>query len=467
MIPGKERLLCFKVGPVKDSVMIKVVDDSTYQSWLSTLSDFTRSQLSSQDFQAKPKQKAMCYDETGALVLVCYGACEEQRFWSAGVWVNELPEGIYQVDSDDPAALSLFALAWGMGAYRFDRYSDKNPPSKARLHLPVSLDFERIETILCGIYWIRDMINTAPQDMMPKDLVMEAKHLAKEFKATCSTIEGDKLLSHNFPAVHAVGRGSHCPPAVVDLRWGKSHLPKVTLVGKGVCFDTGGLDLKNAQGMLWMKKDMGGAAHALGLAYCIMAMELPVCLRVLIPAVENGIAAGAYHPGDVIPTRAGISVEIGNTDAEGRLILADCLTAASEEDPDLLIDLATLTGAQRVALGEDIPAFFAANQDMMSQLMEHSRQVQDPAWPLPLYFPYKSKLKSKIADINNIAMQGPSFGGAITAALFLSEFVPNINKWVHIDFNAWNEVDSPGRPQGGEAMALRMLLSFIQTKFHL
>lgn len=467
MIPIDERFTFFKVDPVKDSIIIKVVDEVSFVSWQVRASTLAKVQLNSQGFTGKPKQMAYCYDQDGKLELICVGQCEEQGFWAAGDWVNRLPEGVYHIDSDDIGELSLYALAWGMGAYRFDRYSKKNPPAKARLHTPVSIDFERLVIILRAIYWIRDMINTPAQDMMPKDMVLEAKYLAKEFKATCATIEGDKLLANNYPAIHAVGRGSHQSPTLIEMRWGKSHLPKVTLVGKGVCFDTGGLDLKNAQGMLWMKKDMGGAAHVLGLAYCIMALELPVCLRVLIPTVENAVSSQAYHPGDVIQTRAGISVEVGNTDAEGRLILADCLTAASEEEPDLLIDMATLTGAQRIALGEDVPAFFTSNQEMMNELMEHSRHVQDPAWPLPLYFPYKSKLKSKIADLNNIAMQGSGFGGAITAALFLSEFVTKRNQWVHFDFNAWNESDSPSKPQGGEAMALRMLLSFIQTKFRL
>ena len=465
MIPGKEILSCLRIGTVKDVIRLVPLSNDEFDTWLAQQTPEITAQLKGQGFTAESGQYGFCHTSTGQLSLVCVGVSEELGFWSAGEWVNRLPEGIYQFQTDDVGEISLYAFAWALGAYRFDRYKKETKPAKACLNIPVSVDFERLEIVVRSVYWVRNMINTPAEDMMPEDLVMESKYLAKEFNATCRVITGDKLLSHNYPAIHAVGRGSHQAPSLVDIRWGKSKYPKLTLIGKGVCFDTGGLNLKLGQGMLCMKKDMGGAAHALALAYCIMAHDLPICLRVLIPAVENAINDKAYHPGDVIQTRAGISVEIGNTDAEGRLILADALTAASEDDPEMIIDMATLTGAQRIALGEDLPAFFTSNTEIMNDLMDHSRQVQDPIWPLPLYFPYMSKLKSKIADTNNVTNASGPYGGAITAALFLSKFVPELNRWVHFDFNAWNETDKSGRPQGGEAMALRALFSYIQTRF--
>jgi leucyl aminopeptidase len=454
----------FCCDDVIDSIAIDILREDGYEAWLARQDSVTKQQLLSQKFAAHAGEIAVLVDSQGHVSQVCAGSGVNDDFWLAGAWVKRLPKGVYHLHTSNDSLRSLYALAWGLGAYKFSRYLSKSVPCEARLLLPKHYDHEALFTMLASIYWVRDLINTPAQDMMPTDMVDEAKRLAKFHKATCKVLSGDKLLSANYPAVHAVGRGSMVPPQVIDIRWGKSHLPRLTLIGKGVCFDTGGLDIKSAAGMLQMKKDMGGAAHALALAHLVMSHQLPVCLRLLIPTVENAISDKAYHPGDVINTRQGLTVEVGNTDAEGRLILADVLTEASSENPDLLIDFATLTGAQRIALGEDLPAYFTGDAKLIQMLMEHANKVSDPAWPLPLYMPYKQKLKSPIADLNNITT-GSSFGGAITAALFLSHFVGDIDRWIHVDFNAWNETDKAGRAVGGEAMALRMIFSYLQTRY--
>jgi leucyl aminopeptidase len=454
----------FQQTHVPDSIMIDIVMKGDFESWLSSQTSSDAAQVRSQCFRGQAGDVAILVGQSGAVTKVCAGMGAIHDVWLAGSWVRQLPEGTYHIHSDSEQDLLLYALAWGMGAYDFTRYRKAKNPPQARLMLDRRLDQTHVITMLSSIYWVRDLINTPAQDLMPTDMVDQAKQMAKLHKAKVQVIAGDKLLKQNYPAIHAVGRGSMVPPHLIDMRWGEAKHPRLTLIGKGVCFDTGGLDIKPAAGMLQMKKDMGGAAHALALAHLVMSHKLPVCLRVLIPTVENAVSARAYHPGDVIDTRAGLTVEVGNTDAEGRLILADALTEASSEDPDLLIDFATLTGAQRIALGEDLPAYFTGNADLIQDLMRHSQQVRDPSWPLPLYLPYADKLKSSIADLNNIT-PGSSFGGSITAALFLAKFVGDTSKWVHFDFNAWNEVDKPSRPFGGEAMALRMMFSYLKERY--
>jgi leucyl aminopeptidase len=287
--------------------------------------------------------------------------------------------------------------------------------------------------------------------------------LAKNYNAQCSVIVGEDLLKANFPAIHAVGRASVNAPRLIDMQWGNGSNPKVTLVGKGVCFDTGGLNLKETSGMKLMKKDMGGAAHVLGLASMIMAADLPIRLRVLVPAVENSVSGNAMRPQDVITMRDGQSVEIGNTDAEGRLVLADALSAACEESPQMLIDMATLTGAARVALGTDLPALFCNNDDFAGDLEAQAKIQNDPMWRLPLWRPYEKMIEGKVADLNNAAEGG--YGGAITAALFLQAFVAREVNWAHIDLMAWNTVSRPGRPEGGEAMSMRALFALLKERF--
>jgi leucyl aminopeptidase len=299
--------------------------------------------------------------------------------------------------------------------------------------------------------------------MGPAELEAAARSLANTFDAACEVVEGDALLEEGFPAIHAVGRASHRPPRLIDLRWGMADAPRVTLVGKGVCFDTGGLDIKPAAAMRLMKKDMGGAAHALGLARMIMGAGLPVALRVLIPAVENSISGNAYRPGDVVPTRKGLTVEIGNTDAEGRMVLCDALALADEESPELLIDLATLTGAARVALGPELPAMYCDDEALAARLQTLGTEQQDPVWRMPLWSPYDEGLKSSVADLNHIATG--SFAGSIYGALFLRRFVAAAGAWVHLDVFSWNPAGRPGRAEGGESQSIRALFALIEERY--
>ena len=299
--------------------------------------------------------------------------------------------------------------------------------------------------------------------MGPKELAAAARKLAKTHKAQITVTSGDQLLKQNYPTIHAVGRAASDPPRLIDLRWGNVRHPKITLVGKGVCFDSGGLDIKSSAGMRYMKKDMGGAAHALGIASMVMAAKLPIRLRVLIGAVENAISGNAYRPGDVIKTRQGLTVEVGNTDAEGRLVMSDCLTEACREKPEAVLDFATLTGAARVALGTDLPALFSNNDGLAKDLLDASEKSVDPIWQLPLFDDYRGLLKSDIADLNNISTGG--YGGAITAALFLQAFVDDKTPWAHFDLMAWNTQSRPGRPVGGEAMGLRAVYSMLEKRY--
>ena len=314
-----------------------------------------------------------------------------------------------------------------------------------------------------AVFMVRDLVNTPTSDMGPDALEAAVRKLAERHKAEVEVTEGDDLLKRNFPMIHAVGRASATAPRLIDMVWGRKDAPKVTLVGKGVCFDTGGLDIKPASGMLLMKKDMGGAANVLGLASMIMAADLPVRLRVLIPAVENSISANAFRPGDVLQSRKGLTVEIGNTDAEGRLILADALALADEEAPEMLIDMATLTGAARVALGPDLPPFYTGDDALAAELATAAVEVEDPIWRMPLWKPYDAKLASKVADINNVTTDG--FAGSITAALFLQRFVERAKSWAHFDIFAWNPAERPHGPVGGEAQAIRALAQVISARF--
>ncbi|MSO65330.1 MAG: leucyl aminopeptidase family protein [Alphaproteobacteria bacterium] len=363
------------------------------------------------------------------------------------------------------AEATAAALGWGLGAYRFNRYkrNGNGNASAATLVWPPSADRTLVTSMVAAHALVRDLINTPTEDMGPDALAAAARSVAKSHQATFSVIIGDELLRRNFPAIHAVGRAATREPRLIDLRWGKADAPKVTLVGKGVCFDSGGLDIKPAAGMRWMKKDMGGAATALGLAQLIMAARLPVRLRLLIPAVENAIAGNAYRPGDVIKTRKGITVEIGNTDAEGRVILCDALALADEEAPELLIDFATLTGAARIAVGTELTALFTTDDVLAEELVRHGESQNDYLWRLPLWAPYRRLIDSKIADMSN---SGDSpFGGAITAALFLKEFVTGTRSWAHLDLFAWNDSDRPGRPFGGEAMTMRALFAMLSDRY--
>jgi leucyl aminopeptidase len=356
----------------------------------------------------------------------------------------------------------LATLALVLGGYRFERYW-KDSARDIRLQLSPGVDLARLTREADGVILARDLINTPTNDMGPAELEEAARRLAKAHKAKVAVIEGDALLKRNFPMIHAVGRASAEAPRLVDFTWGPKDAPKVTLVGKGVCFDTGGLDIKPASGMLLMKKDMGGAANVLGLASMIMSAKLNLRLRVLVPAVENAISGNAFRPGDVLTSRKGLTVEIGNTDAEGRLILADALALADEEKPELLIDMATLTGAARVALGPDLPPFFTDDDMLASDLAQAGETVADPVWRMPLWKPYAKKLSSRVADMNNVTTDG--FAGSVTAALFLQKFVERARSWVHLDIFGWNPVDKPHAPVGGEAQAIRALMHVLEARY--
>jgi leucyl aminopeptidase len=379
----------------------------------------------------------------------------------AGLLPERLPKGTYRF-ANAANEERLACLAFALGGYRFGQYRPTRS-AQARLVLPAGVNGHDLSRIAEAVVLARDLVNTPANDMGPAELEQAARALGEKHSATVSAIEGDALLEKNYPLVYAVGRGAARPPRLIDLAWGDEAAPRITIVGKGVCFDTGGLNIKPEERMRIMKKDMGGAATALALAHMIMDRGLKVRLRVLIPAVENSISGAAYRPLDVYRSRAGISVEIGHTDSEGRLILADALTAAAEEKPDLLVDLATLTGAARTALGPDLAAFYTDDDQLAANFAACAAGENDPAWRLPLWPPYCSMLDSKVADINNDAP--PNMAGSITAALFLQRFVPPTQRWLHLDIFAWNPTGRPGRPQGGDCHAARALYSLIGRRY--
>lgn len=380
---------------------------------------------------------------------------------ATGALARQLPDGAWRFH-ETPDAPDLAALGLALGSYAFSRYR-KNEMPEIVFALPEGVDRDAVERRTQAVFLVRDLINTPTSDMGPGALEEAARKLAAAHKAKVTVTTGDALLKKNFPMIHAVGRASAEAPRLIDLTWGRKDAPKVTLVGKGVCFDTGGLDIKPASGMLLMKKDMGGAANVLGLASIIMAAKLDVRLRVLIPAVENSIAGNAFRPGDVLTSRKGLTVEIGNTDAEGRLVLADALALADEEEPDVLIDMATLTGAARVALGPDLPPFFTDDEDLAAELAAASARVADPLWRMPLWSPYDKKLASKVADFNNVTSDG--FAGAVTAALFLRRFVEKAKSWAHLDVFGWCPVEKPHCPVGGEAQGIRAIEDVLTKRF--
>ena len=371
-----------------------------------------------------------------------------------------LPEGsVWQLADALPQDIeTLLHLGWGLGSYRFSRY---RKPNRAPAQLVASPSAE-VRDVITASLRVRDWVNTPTEDMGPQQLEDAARELANAHGAQIEVITGQELLAQNFPAIHAVGRASHRAPRLIALRWGQAGAPHVALVGKGVCFDTGGLDIKPADGMRNMKKDMGGAAHALALAGLIMAQQLPVQLTLLIPAVENAIGPDAFRPGEVIATRKGLSIEIDNTDAEGRVILCDALTYASEQKPELLLDFATLTGAARIALGPDLPALFCNDDRVAQQWLEAGDRTRDPVWRMPLWRPYLRYLHSGIADLANA---GSRMAGSVTAALYLERFIGEGQLWAHLDVYAWNDGERPGRPAGGEALALRSAWRMLKTRY--
>jgi leucyl aminopeptidase len=378
-----------------------------------------------------------------------------------GKLADLLPAGTYRF-ANAPHDARLAALSFALGSYRFTRYR-KGDGKVVRLQLPERVDPADISRMVEAAFLARDLINTPANDMGPAELEKAARDLAARYGAQISAVGGDDLLAQNFPLIHAVGRAAAGAPRLIDMTWGDPKAPKVTLVGKGVCFDSGGLDIKPDSAMLIMKKDMGGAANVLALAQMVMDARLKLRLRVLIPAVENAISGSAMRPLDIYRSRKGITVEVGNTDAEGRLILADALALADEEAPDLLIDMGTLTGAARVALGPELPPFYTDDDGLAAKVTQHAAAENDPVWRLPLWRPYAAMLDSKTADINNVSSS--SFAGSITCALFMQRFVESAKAWLHFDIYAWTPSAKPGRPEGGECQAARAMYALLSERY--
>ncbi|TKB47494.1 leucyl aminopeptidase family protein [Thalassotalea mangrovi] len=440
-------------------IPLHVINHQNYPVWLEAQPENVGQWLKVTSFEGKGLSTIPAAD--GGLAGAIYVVEDSSEFFACGALANLLPAGQYFLHAEDKDKVAI-AFAFLAGAYRFERYKS-SPESLPVLAVGDQGVVDTATKLASATALVRDLINTPAGDMMPEHLSEVSAQLAREFGGEFSEIVGDELLTHNFPTIHAVGRASQHAPRLLDIRWGDNNAPKLTLVGKGVCFDSGGLDVKPASGMRLMKKDMGGAAHVLGLARMIMAFNLNVNLRVLIPAVENAIAGNAFRPGDVITTRKGLTVEIDNTDAEGRLVLCDALDLALDDDPELIIDFATLTGAMRVALGTELPGFFATKDDTAQGITDAGVNNQDPVWRMPLHQPYMDMLNSDIADLSNCA-SGP-FGGAITAALYLQKFLPADVDWCHFDVMAYNIRALPGRPKGGEAFGIRAVFDYLQTRF--
>jgi leucyl aminopeptidase len=447
------------------AIPITPLSERGLKAWLRGQRKSIQRWVAANGFKAEPGQILLLADGHGALTRVLAGIEDKPSPWSWARLPEKLPPGAYRIDGDlETRTADGAALGWALATYVFSRYG-KTRAKFPNLVWPKTCNRQRVARTIEATFLVRDLINTPANDMGPAELAAAAETLARRHKARIQVIAGDALLKKDFPAVHAVGRASAPPraPRLIDFAWGAANWPKVTLVGKGVCFDSGGLDLKSSSNMKLMKKDMGGAAHVLGLAHMIMASKLPVRLRVLIPAVENSVSADSMRPLDVVRTRKGLTVEIGNTDAEGRVILADALAEAAREKPSLIVDMATLTGAARVALGTDLPALFANDDSLADDLVRAGREQDDPLWRLPLWQGYAKEIEGKVADLTN-APESP-YAGAITAALFLERFIDAKIPWAHIDLMAWNTKSRPGRPEGGEAMALRALYALIERRF--
>jgi leucyl aminopeptidase len=449
------------------AIPIAALSKNQLPGWLEAAPECERNWLRALGFSADPGKHVLVPGEAGsfARVVVGLGDAEDtgRTMWALASLPGELPEGCYRLEAiPEGADPTRLALGWALATYAFTRYHAKTTPS-ATLVWPDGADRGRAERLARAIFLARDLANTPAGDLGPEELAAEAMRIAEAAGTRHRVIVGEELLAENYPTIHAVGRAAARAPRLVDIVWGDPAAPKVTLVGKGVCFDSGGLDLKTASGMRLMKKDMAGAAIMLGLAQAIMDGGLPVRLRVLLPLVENAVSGNALRPLDIVRTRKGLTVEIGNTDAEGRLILCDALAEAATEKPELLIDMATLTGAARVALGPELAALFCNNEALATALLDVAAAEEDPMWRMPLWRPYRKMIDSKIADINNVS-ESPH-AGAITAALYLQEFVEPDIPWAHLDVMAWNPQSRPGRPEGADATALRALYAHIAQRF--
>jgi len=451
--------------PFKGSIPVTLVDNRKLDHWKNKLDRKQQSWVNVNTFEGNIGEVLIfSTDEGGIDHIVAGKGSSDFSPWLFSKIAETLPEGTYHLEENlSEHEANFAAFGWAMADYKYDHYlKDKNPKSVI-LIVNDNCNLARVSSWVRGTILARDLVNTPTCDMGPDELAIVSKQLAQQFKAKIEITIGKDLLIKGYNTIHTVGRAAEKEPRLIDMKWGNEKAPKITLVGKGVCFDTGGLDIKPSGAMITMKKDMGGAAHVLGLGQMIMESGLDIRLRILIPAVENNIAGNAFRPGDIIKSYKGTTIEIGNTDAEGRLVLCDALALASEEDPDLIIDFATLTGAARVALGTEVSPYFTNNPTLSAELLKLSENEYDPLWPLPLYLPYEKLLNSTLADINNVGSTG--FGGAITAALFLKSFVNKNIPWVHLDVYAWNASASAGKPQGGEAMGIRTVFEYLVKKY--
>jgi leucyl aminopeptidase len=451
------------VEDAPDAIPIWPVEKDAYEAWLGSQSDPIGTWLRATEFKPESGARRLIPDAEGNIAGLVLGLGETPDLWCYGSLAKDLPRATYRIATEQDANdATQAALGWALGGYAFTRYR-KRDQERASLLAPDGADLAQVGRTVRAVNMVRDLVNTPAADLGPAELAEAVETTAARHGATVNVIVGDELLRQNYPAIHAVGRASDRPPCLIDLGWGEASAPKVTLVGKGVCFDSGGLDLKPAANMLRMKKDMGGAANILGLADMIMDAGLGLRLRVLIPAVENLVSGNAFRPGDVLATRKGTTVEVGNTDAEGRIILADALAEADSETPALIVDMATLTGAARVAVGPDLPALYTDDDRLALDLQAEGRAASDPVWRLPLHPGYAEGLKSRIADLNNVA--DSPMAGSVTAALFLKSFVGQAAAWAHLDVYAWNDKARPGRPIGGEAQAIRALYRLIAQRY--
>jgi leucyl aminopeptidase len=447
------------------AVPVTFVTPATWKTQQAALDGPARAFADATGFEPRAGRHLLLPGPDGALAGVLFGLegadDAAKDLFGPGALPGVLPAGSYRF-ANAPHDARLGAMAFALGTYRFTRYR-KGDDKNVRLELPDGVDGDDITHAIEAVCLARDLINTPANDMGPDELDQAARALATRHGAAITVTTGDDLIKQNFPLIHAVGRAADRAPRLIDITWGDAAHPKVTLVGKGVCFDTGGLDIKPESGMLNMKKDMGGGATVLALAHMLMAKKIKIRLRVLVPAVENSISGSAFRPRDIYRSRKGITVEIGNTDAEGRLILADALALADEEKPELIADMATLTGAARVALGAEVVPFYTDDDMLAAQLQQLGMAECDPLWRMPLWRPYDQLLESKVADVNNVSSGG--FAGSITAAMFMRRFVTGAKAWLHFDIFAWNQTTRPGRPEGAECQAARALYALLAARY--
>lgn len=449
----------------KNLKIIHLIKDKGFDTWLTSQAKPVQNWVQTNSFKAKKGDVLVIPNKDGLSEDALCIIGESKNLYALSSAAAKL-EGQYQLNYKDIDDKTLFDLCvgWALGQYNFDRYKKpKDKKENAKLLIPANISPQAVDAMITSVQLVRDLVNTPPNDMLPKDLEATAKTLADTYKGDLKITRDQDLVKHGYHAIYAVGQGSDNRPSLIDLTWGNAKHPKVTLVGKGVCFDTGGLNIKTGNSMNLMKKDMGGAAQVFGLARLIMEMKLPIRLRVLVAAVENSISGNSFRPSDIIQTKKGLTVEITNTDAEGRLVLCDCLAEACLEKPEVIFDFATLTGAARVALGPEIPPVYSNNKEVVNELVECSEEEEDQLWNMPLWKNYNSYMDSSVADLVNSSAN--SFAGSITAALFLQNFVEENTPWVHIDCYAWNASSKPGRPLGGEAQGMRAVFSYLEKRY--